>query len=126
MFTEFFIVVTVTSENFQRYGHGHRRGGYLQHCRPVKSKNPHMCHLSFNSWHSLTEYILNYFLFFKLLSILSISIVRKFDPNLELYNGIKAKMQTVAALEALATKEKQHYSTYEYFPIYSYNEHDIS
>ena len=65
-------------------------------------------------------------LFFKLLSIRSISIVHKFDPNLELYNGIKAKMQTVAALEALATKEKQDYYTYEYFPIYSYNEHDIS
>ena len=81
MFTEFFIVVTVTSENFQRYGHGHRRGGYLQHCRPVKSKNPHMCHLSFNSWHSLTEYILNYFLFFKLLSILSIVSFANLTPT---------------------------------------------
>lgn len=120
MFTEFFIVAT--SANFQK--------GTVEAFGNIGSKwkakilTCATCHLIPGQTLPSIFWIIS--LFFKLLSIRSISIVHKFDPKLELYNGIKAKMQTVAALEALATKEKQDYYTYEYFPIYSYNEHDIS
>ena len=122
MFTEFFIVAT--SANFQK--------GTVEAFGNIGSKwkakilTCATCHLIPGQTLPSIFWIIS--LFFKLLHTFNSfnSIVRKFDPNLELYNGIKAKMQTIAALEALATKEKQDYYTYEYFPIYSYNEHDIS